>query len=360
LLPEAVDSVLAQTYGELEVIVVDDGSTDDTRAVVAQRFGQDSRVHYVSKPNGGPASAQNAGFRRARGEFVGVIGDDDLWLPDKLELQVRQLDQHPQAGLSFADCVFRGGQWDGQTFFDVTGFSGTVSMWELVRRAFIPAGSVLMRKEVLDRVGHFDESLAVAEDWDLWIRFAAACPIVYVPQVVYVYRRHSGPQACDDWGRMISCKVQVLQKNESLILDRLTDDLGRRTRVRRAWRRHVNRERGDHCGAVLKELLQSDPPPSRRELMPLLRRSIGYAPGRLKHYRRFVLLMLFGARFGSWWYGGTRDLFLRSRDSIRNQLFGQRSGRFGEPRAIAATSGPGGRAQRACVGPGIGVEDPPR
>jgi len=102
-LHRAVDSVLAQTCGEVEVIVVDDGSTDDTTAVVASRYGSDPRVRLLHQPNGGVASARNAGLRAARGELVALLDSDDTWAPWKLRLQVACMRRRPEVGMTWTD-----------------------------------------------------------------------------------------------------------------------------------------------------------------------------------------------------------------------------------------------------------------
>src|SRR5690348_13004759 len=95
-LPEAIESILAQTIRDLEIVVVDDGSTDDTDAVVAPYLG---RVRYVRQANGGRAAARNAAVRLARGELIGFCDSDDRWLPDRLERQLQALESWPEVGM---------------------------------------------------------------------------------------------------------------------------------------------------------------------------------------------------------------------------------------------------------------------
>jgi len=102
-LHRSVDSVLAQTTGDVEVIVVDDGSKDDTAAMVASRYDSDPRVRLLRQPNGGVASARNTGFRAARGEFVALLDSDDTWAPWKLQLQVACMRRRPEVGMTWTD-----------------------------------------------------------------------------------------------------------------------------------------------------------------------------------------------------------------------------------------------------------------
>src|SRR5215831_9468158 len=104
-LPEALDSLLGQTYRDFELIVVDDGSTDDTLEVLKPYR---HLIRYVRKENGGPASARNLGIRHASGELIAFQDADDIWLPDKLQLQVDYLREHPEVGLVFSGSIFFG------------------------------------------------------------------------------------------------------------------------------------------------------------------------------------------------------------------------------------------------------------
>ena len=100
LIGRTLRSVLAQSYPALEVIVVDDGSTDDTRATIARDYADDARVRYVYKQNGGPASARNIGFAQSRGEYVALLDSDDTWFPWKLALQVGCMERDRSLGMT--------------------------------------------------------------------------------------------------------------------------------------------------------------------------------------------------------------------------------------------------------------------
>lgn len=168
----AIDSVLAQTFTDFELVVIDDGSTDDTASVLAFHG---SRIRVVSQPNGGLASARNAGIRAARGEYVAFLDADDWWLPEKLARQIALMRKQPW--LAFCSTAVRVETPQGQPLPEWhCGHCGGHSVLESIfsANAFV-AGSgsaVLVRREALIRSGGFDESLRSLEDIDLWMRLA--------------------------------------------------------------------------------------------------------------------------------------------------------------------------------------------
>jgi glycosyltransferase involved in cell wall biosynthesis len=186
-LGEAIRSVLAQTYADFEVVVVDDGSTDDTREVTAG-FA-DARVRYVHQDNSGLSAARNTGIRVSSGPLLTFLDSDDLFLPDKLALLVAALEENPVLGLVAGQAILidEAGRPLGEVFD--RGLPGDTS--ELLLGNPLHVGSVLLRREWQERVGLFDESLRSYEDWDLWLRLArAGCPMGWVARPVSLYRFH--------------------------------------------------------------------------------------------------------------------------------------------------------------------------
>ena len=169
LLGRTLDSVVAQSFEDFEVLVVDDGSDDDPAAVVESY--QDPRLHYKRQPeNKGVAAARNRGLREAKGEFIAFLDDDDEWFPDKLALQVDLL-QHssPDVGLVYTgvETVSDAGKITRQ----VPSARGDLYPELLVRNVFHGGGSnIMIRRNVIARVGYFDESLPAIEDYDYWLR----------------------------------------------------------------------------------------------------------------------------------------------------------------------------------------------
>lgn len=210
---EAIRSVQEQSYADVEIIVADDGSTDDTPHVVSQ-FG--SAVIYLVLPHRGqPAATRNAGLRAAEGEYVAFLDSDDLFLPGKLALQLAAFEQHPEVGLVYSNGYFfrdDPGVPTGRALDGMPTPSGD-ALADLLRGNFLTSPVVLIRRACLEAVGPFDEdpALFVAEDYELWLRVAARFPFVYVPGDVAAIRRQEGSISADV-AALRSCALLALEK----------------------------------------------------------------------------------------------------------------------------------------------------
>ncbi len=193
-LAESVDSVLSQTCGNIELIVVDDGSTDETQAIM-HRWQDDGRVSYVRQAHRGAAAAYNTGLMKAAGEYLALQAADDAWLPEKLARQVAALDAHPAIGLVYSDTIVVDADGVPQRrHFSAAGRVPHVGrvLPMLLLENFVPASSVVMRRSVLRAVGLHEETLEVCEDWDLWLRIAARFEFGYIDAPLVRTRRHGG------------------------------------------------------------------------------------------------------------------------------------------------------------------------
>lgn len=207
-LGQAVQSALAQTRPDLEVLIVDDGSTDTT-AAVARAFG-DERVRYLHQANRGLSGARNTGLRQARGAFLTFLDADDAFLPDKLAVLLAEFERGPDLGLLAGQAIpiDQHGQRVGRLFD--RGLPDDVSQLALGNPLHV--GSVLLRRAWQERVGEFDENLRSYEDWDLWLRLArAGCPMRFVAQPVSLYRFHPA-QMTRDGRQMTTANFAVLDK----------------------------------------------------------------------------------------------------------------------------------------------------
>jgi len=190
-LGETIESVRAQTFADWELVVADDGSTDDTADVLA-RFASDQRIRCVAGAHAERAAARNRGIAASTGELVAFLDADDTWHPEKLARQVAVLAAAPEAGACYAVARFVDGA--GRPL-DVRkpphALSGLIFS-RLVRGNFIILASMMVRRRSLEAVGVFDATLPVfgCEDWDLWLRLARRYAIVGIDEELVRYRVH--------------------------------------------------------------------------------------------------------------------------------------------------------------------------
>jgi glycosyltransferase involved in cell wall biosynthesis len=184
---ETIESVLNQTFTDFELIVIDDGSQDATLEIVSSI--PDPRLKVFSHPNAGQAASNNWGLSLSTGEYIAFLDADDLWTPDKLEVQLKALQDNPQAAvaLSWTDHIDESGQFLRQgPHPSVKGDA----YGKLLLADFVGSGSnPLIRRQALNEVGDFEVSLAPAADWDLWLRLAARYDFVVVPFPQIFYRQ---------------------------------------------------------------------------------------------------------------------------------------------------------------------------
>jgi glycosyltransferase involved in cell wall biosynthesis len=199
-LGQALDSVFAQTFPAAEIIVIDDGSTDQTR-VMLDNLIQQTRIRYVSQSKKGVSSARNRGIELASHPFIAFLDSDDLFLPSKLEKQIAVFKNKPELG--FVHCNFSkfNDQGDNLGIRDTSRISGQVYPNILMEwSVFMAMPCMVARTEVLKEVGGFDESMAWAEDMDLWRRIAKKYAIDTVPEVLVKVRVHSTSTSFDRIG----------------------------------------------------------------------------------------------------------------------------------------------------------------
>lgn len=183
---KTIKSVLNQTFSDWELIVVDDGSTDSTKEVVAEI--KDNRISLFSFPNAGVSAARNRGVNKSSGEFLAFIDADDLWTPDKLELQLKALQENPNAAVAYSwtdyinesDKIIYSGR-------HIT-LNGNIYEKLLVRYVLENGSNFLIRKDAYLKVGGFDESISGGEDWELCIRLSQHYEFVTIPKTQVLYR----------------------------------------------------------------------------------------------------------------------------------------------------------------------------
>jgi glycosyltransferase involved in cell wall biosynthesis len=206
---ETIESVLSQSFSDLELIVINDGSQDSTLKIVSSIL--DPRLKVFSYPNAGLAATRNRGVSHASGEYISFIDADDLWTPDKLEAQFKALQGNPQAAVAYSwtDWIDESGQFlrpGGHISVNGDVFA------TLLLRDFVESGSnPLIRAEALAEVGGFDESLPAVEDWDMWLRLAARYEFVCVPSPQILYRVSSSSMSSNVW-KMEAGSLQVIER----------------------------------------------------------------------------------------------------------------------------------------------------
>ncbi len=186
----ALDSVFAQSFDDIEVIVVNDGS-DDTEMLESVLVPYASRLHYIAQTNQGAGAARNAALRAACGEYVAFLDADDRWLPGFLSEQVGYLDAHAECGLVYCDALITGeSPLAGQAFSVQAPSTEPVTLLSLIRQTCnIPLSTVVMRREDIVSAGLFDISIRRGQDFELWLRLAARGIRMHCQQKVLAERR---------------------------------------------------------------------------------------------------------------------------------------------------------------------------
>jgi glycosyltransferase involved in cell wall biosynthesis len=217
LLPEAIDSVLKQTFRDLELIVVDDGSTDET-AQILQDY--DSNIQVIRQHNQGVSAARNRGILHADGELIAFLDSDDLWKPRKLKVQVEYMRAHPEVMICQTEEIWmrRGARVNpGKKHKKYSGWF----FENMLPLCIVSPSAVIMRRELFAHVGMFDESLPVCEDYDLWLRVGLYYPIMLIEEPLIIKRGGHENQLSQKYWGIDRFRVQSLQK--LLDNERLTD-----------------------------------------------------------------------------------------------------------------------------------------
>lgn len=187
---EAVDSVLAQDYSHVEVIVVNDGSEDDTGERLKQ-YEDNAKVRIINQPNGGQTVAKNRGLQEATGDYIGFCDADNYWLPGKLSRQLQVYAENPQLGVVYGDLQLIDENGNTLPENPVRRHSGRIT-GRLLCDNFVTFNTTLIPRHVLDKVGGFDERLRMGIDYELWLRISVDYEFYYLPQRLVAYRIWGG------------------------------------------------------------------------------------------------------------------------------------------------------------------------
>jgi cellulose synthase/poly-beta-1,6-N-acetylglucosamine synthase-like glycosyltransferase len=214
-LPVAIDSVVAQTFEDWRILLIDDGSTDDTAEVVAPyivRLG--SKLKYIRQANGGLPNARNAAIRNSSAEFLALLDADDIWLPNRLTESLKSFENRPQVGLSygFNNRIDQDGAVIDTFNYRQKHGEGKIAPYIYMRSIHLPCPTVTFRRKCIDEVGMFDESLKASEDRDLWLRIGLRYEVALVPKVIAHYRTSPDSMSTDP-DRMLKAQLQFIEKH---------------------------------------------------------------------------------------------------------------------------------------------------
>lgn len=208
---DTLDSILSQTYQDIEIVAVNDGSTDNSLNLLEdykQRYPE--KISIINQSNQGQVAARNAAIAVSRGAYVAFLDSDDLWLPEKLEKQMPLFCD--DVGLVYCAVynIDESGRTVGMTPCE-TGVRGKAYLRMLTSNQ-MTGGTVVLSRAAIDAVGSFDESLSAAENWDLWLRVSKRFSIDYVDEPLVKYRKHSGNMS-KDHELMMNAIEQILAKH---------------------------------------------------------------------------------------------------------------------------------------------------
>ncbi len=207
---KTIHSVQTQTWRDWELIVVDDGSTDDTRTLVGGLH--DDRIRLFTYPNGGVSTARNRGFAHSQGKYIALLDADDLWSAQKLADQVQAMENQPQAGLAYSQVCLMNAQGNQFALVRCRELAGNVYAEMLTSHFLHTASNIFLRREVWETLGGFDPELYQGGDWEFCVRVAAQWDFIYIPKPQVYYRQHP---------RSISFQVKTVELYNLKVIDKV-------------------------------------------------------------------------------------------------------------------------------------------
>lgn len=207
---QAIESVLAQTYKNFEIIIINDGSTDNSLEKIKPYLSLPN-IKYIEQHNKGVAAARNTGIVNYAGELIALLDQDDLWLSEKLKVQVDYLAKNTDVGLVHSNFAYidKKGKQIYPTDAWITDAKGMCFKRLFIGNAIAPL-TVIMKRECMDRVGLFDEEISYCDDYELWLRIARHFRIGHIDQILALYRLHGSNASGRDWVGMKLKKLEAI------------------------------------------------------------------------------------------------------------------------------------------------------
>lgn len=219
LIGKTIDSVLNQTYRNFEIIVIDDGSTDNTREVV-RSYGD--VVRYFKQTNSGVAAARNTGIAMSEGEYISFLDSDDTFLPDNLEIKMAFFKNHTNESWVYSDWQYVDERGDllqtGSQKYNYANrqLNGIIFNELIYHRNFISPCTVVLKKLIFKDIGYFDASILSLEEYDLWIRISLKYPVNYINEVLTYTTIHSGSLS-EDFSKWVQGNARIIDKLDGIL-----------------------------------------------------------------------------------------------------------------------------------------------
>ncbi len=217
---EAVQSVLDQSMGDFEHLIVDDGSTDDTRMVL-EPFLEDPRVHYFYQDNQGQSVARNKALSCAKGEMVCFLDSDNVWLPGKLESQIRAMEENPDTDVIYGDTIIIDENGNELSRKNMKRYSGHIAA-QMLKDNCVSMNTTMTRRHCFEEMGGMSGKRRVADDYDLWLRFSSKYRFLYIPEFFVKYRVMSD-QISSDKRRRFDTNEQIIHDFLKMYPDAVTN-----------------------------------------------------------------------------------------------------------------------------------------
>jgi len=204
----AVESVLRQTYQKYELLIVDDGSTDDTKEVLKS---YNDKVRYFFQPHKGVSAARNFGIKKSKGSYICFLDSDDEWLKNKLATQVRTVRSNPHIKICYTDEIWirNGVRVNPKKIHQK--YSGRIYQ-RCLPLCIISPSSVMIHRNVFDKAGMFDPQMTVCEDYDLWLRISHFYPVTFIPQQLIIKKGGHSDQLSQKYWGMDHYRVKAMEK----------------------------------------------------------------------------------------------------------------------------------------------------